>query len=206
MHDGGCGVRDLVGDLPKTGAAILYAEELHAGQCRGVDGAPFILHPLEVATLLYQTGAPDHVIAAGALHDVIEKADVEPEVLAQRFGRTVAKLVQAVSEDEQIRGYTRRKAALRRQAAAAGEEALMVMAADKISKVRELALEARALDPAGISTAQPRERRLAHYRSCLKLLEQRLTGSPLVTQLAIELAPYLQEAVNAPAPVLVAVT
>jgi (p)ppGpp synthase/HD superfamily hydrolase len=40
---------------------------------RSSDGAPFIRHPLEVATVLYRTGAPDHLIAAGLLHDVVEK-------------------------------------------------------------------------------------------------------------------------------------
>jgi (p)ppGpp synthase/HD superfamily hydrolase len=44
--------------LSKIGAAIAYAEPLHAGQRRGADGAPFILHPLEVACLLYDAGAP----------------------------------------------------------------------------------------------------------------------------------------------------
>ena len=57
--------------FPKTIAALAYAERLHAGQRRQADGAPFILHPLEVCCLLYHTGAPDHVIAAGVLrrHD-----------------------------------------------------------------------------------------------------------------------------------------
>jgi (p)ppGpp synthase/HD superfamily hydrolase len=196
VHDHGW-VRDQAGGLPKTEAAILYAQELHAGQCRSVDGAPFILHPLEVATLLYQTGAPDHVVAAGVLHDVIEKAGADAGVLARRFGRNIAALVQAVSEDAQIRGYARRKAALRRQAAAAGEEALMVLAADKISKVREFELEAETGDCAATPPAQAPARRLAHYRSCLKLLEAHLAHSPLVTQLAIELAPHLERAAAA---------
>lgn len=58
--------------LPQTQAAIEYAERMHAGQ-RRTDGTPFILHPLEVASLLLYVGAPDHLIAAGVLHDVLEK-------------------------------------------------------------------------------------------------------------------------------------
>jgi hypothetical protein len=38
--------------LPQTKRAVEYAEGLHAGQ-RRADGTPFILHPLEVASLLY---------------------------------------------------------------------------------------------------------------------------------------------------------
>ena len=167
--------RDLVARLPETRAALAYAEDRHAGQRRKTDGAPFIEHPLEVAWLLYRAGAPDHVIAAGVLHDTIEKAGASVGELRERFGPRTARLVVAVSEDPEISGYVRRKAALREQVAAAGPEALMVFAADKISKVREIA-----------SSRSVARRRLTHYRRCLELLERLLSDSPLVTQLRAE--------------------
>lgn len=166
---------DLVTRLPKTRAALAYAEEHHAGQRRKADGAPFIEHPVEVAWLLYRVGAPDHVIAAGVLHDTIEKAGASVGELRERFGPRTARLVVALSEDPKISGYARRKAALREQVAAAGSEALMVFAADKISKVRELG-----------SSRSVARRRLTHYRRCLELLERLLSDSPLVTQLRAE--------------------
>ena len=178
--------RDLEARLPKTRDALAYAEQRHAGQRRKADGAPFIEHPLEVAWLLYSVGAPDHVIAAGALHDTLEKTDADIAELRSRFGARTARLVIAVSEDPGITSYARRKAALRAQVAAAGHEALMVFAADKISKVREV----------GPQSKLPR-RRLTHYRRCLELLERRLTGSPLVVQLRTEL-----DRVTAPRPAL----
>jgi GTP diphosphokinase / guanosine-3',5'-bis(diphosphate) 3'-diphosphatase len=49
-------------------------------------GPPFIVHPLGVATLLYHADAPDHLIAAGAIHDLIEKTGVSPSELRERFG------------------------------------------------------------------------------------------------------------------------
>jgi (p)ppGpp synthase/HD superfamily hydrolase len=128
-----------------------------------------------VAELLYRAGAPDEVIAAGVLHDTIEKAGATVGELQDRFGPHTTELVVAVSEDPDIPGYTRRKAALRDQVAAAGPEALMVFAADKISKVREL----RAM------RSLPK-RRLTHYRRCVELLERLLSDSPLVTQLRTE--------------------
>jgi (p)ppGpp synthase/HD superfamily hydrolase len=169
---------DLHTRLPETRAALAYAEERHAGQRRKADGAPFIEHPIEVAWLLYRAGAPDHVIAAGLLHDTVEKAGVEVDELRARFGVRTAELVAAVSEDAHIRGYASRKAALRDQVAAAGPEALLVFAADKVSKVRELSLTG--------SRRAPSQRRMTHYRRCLELLEQRLNGSPLVVQLRAE--------------------
>jgi (p)ppGpp synthase/HD superfamily hydrolase len=130
------------------------------------------------------------VIAAGVLHDTIEKTDSDAADLQARFGLTIATLVLAVSEDQRILGYAERKAALREQVAGAGREALIVLAADKISKARELSLERQQtrqsrLQPALVGCE--RDRKLAHYRHCLDLLEQLLSDSPLVTQLRAEL-------------------
>ncbi len=171
---------DLVTRLPATRAALAYAQERHAGQWRKADHAPFIEHPIEVGWLLYRAGAPDYVIAAGVLHDTIEKTGADVAELRARFGPRTAALVAAVSEDQAIPTYARRKAALRAQVAAAGPEALMVFAADKVSKVRELSLPD--------ASARPPERRLTHYRRCLELLERLLGESPLVAQLRSELA------------------
>jgi len=131
-------VSDLVARLPQTRAAVAYAERQHAGQRRSADGAPIIEHPLEVATLLYHAGASDHVIAAGVLHDTIEKTSTNAAGLRARFGSAIATLLLAVSEDPRITPSPARKAALREQVATASHDALTIFAADRISKVREL--------------------------------------------------------------------
>jgi guanosine-3',5'-bis(diphosphate) 3'-pyrophosphohydrolase len=173
--------------LPKTRAALEYARQRHRGQVREVDGAPFIVHPREVASLLYAAGAQDHLIAAGALHDLLEKTPVTAFDLRRRFGSTIATLVLAVSEDEHISSYTERKGALRHQVAEAGEEALMLFAADKISKARELRLEyVRPSRGAGRAST----RRMTYYKRCLALLKERLPESPLVDQLDAELSTH----------------
>jgi hypothetical protein len=154
--------------LPMTQVAVEYARRLHEGQRRQADGQPFILHPLEVGALLYQAGAPDDVIAAGLLHDTLEKSDAAESDLSRVFGAHVTGLVLAVTEDDQIRGYAHRKAAL------------MLFAADKVSKARELSLGA------GLG-ATVRKRRLTHYRRCLALLQERLPDFPLVGLLQREL-------------------
>lgn len=181
---------DVVRRLPKTRAALAYAERQHAGQRRSSDGAAFIEHPREVGWLLYWAGALDRVIAAGVLHDVLEKTDVGVAELRTRFGFPVAELVCAVSEDEMITGYAQRKAALRQQAAAAGTEALMIFAADKVSKVRELrsAISTATRRHERVERSLSRPRRLIHFRHCLSMLEERLGDSPLVELLRTELA------------------
>jgi (p)ppGpp synthase/HD superfamily hydrolase len=170
-------------------AALAYAVEQHAGQRRIADGAPFVLHPIEVATLLADVGAPDHVVAAGVLHDTIEKTSTEAQDLRERFGARVTSLVVALSEDPAISGYSARKTALRDQVQAAGNEALMVFAADKVSKARDLRLAlARAPHAGGARRGTKAYRKLVHYRHCAELLEERLTDSPLVESLRRELA------------------
>ena len=112
--------------LPQTEAAVAYAERLHLGQRQG-DGTPYLLHPLEVARLLGAAGAPDHLIAAGALHDVLEKSDARESDLRKRFGSRITDLVLAVSDDNRITSYAHRKAALRQQVASAGDDAMTLL-------------------------------------------------------------------------------
>jgi (p)ppGpp synthase/HD superfamily hydrolase len=171
---------EFAAGLAKTQAALAYAGRLHEGQLRAGDGAPFIVHPIEVGMLLNESGAADEVIAAGVLHDTLEKTDATAYDIYARFGRRVGDMVCAVSHDPAIPGYTRRKAALREQVANAGEDALTVFAADKLSKVREL----RVGDRSGIKV---RSRKLRHYRLSLAMLQKRLPDSSLVAALAAEL-------------------
>lgn len=179
----------MVANLPKTRLAIEFAGREHAEQRRNTDGAPFIEHPIEVGLLLYEAGAPDHLVAAGVLHDVLEKTAVTPSILGRCFGPRIATVVEAVSEDEEIVGYAERKAALRQQVAAAGSEALTVFAADKVSKVRELRAAVASATRTGLplqaSLVPPR--RLAHFRRCLEMLEERLGETSLVELFRAEL-------------------
>jgi (p)ppGpp synthase/HD superfamily hydrolase len=173
----------FVEHLPLARAAWMYADEAHAGQTRKSDGEPFMLHPQEVAALLYSAGCPDAVIAAGLLHDTVERTSVTVSDIDERFGPQVAGLVAAVTEDPAIESYRERKSALRRRATEAGPDAAVLFAADKISKVRQYrthVAHAHGGEP-------PRPRRLHHYTESLRLLETSIPMHPLVRQLRREL-------------------
>ena len=77
---------------------------------------------------------------AGLLHDVLEKTGTTRSELQRRFGARVAGLVESVSDDPSIDDYESRKRELRDRVAHAGSDTVAIFAADKISKVRELAL------------------------------------------------------------------
>jgi guanosine-3',5'-bis(diphosphate) 3'-pyrophosphohydrolase len=104
-------------ELPLTRAARVFAEQRHAGQLGAVDGAPFLMHPLEVASLLEREGYPDHVVAAAVLHDVLEDTDSQRSELTERFGTAVGDLVAAVSDDPAIADEETRKDQVRDVAA-----------------------------------------------------------------------------------------
>jgi (p)ppGpp synthase/HD superfamily hydrolase len=173
---------DFVERSPLTRDALAFAHSRHAGQTRDLDGLPFVTHPVEVACLLHEAGYSDEVVAAGVLHDVLEDTDADHGELEARFGRRVADLVDAVTDDPTIAEHADRKAALRAQVAAAGECAAVVFAADKVSKARELRLRVSR----GRFVAADRDR-IAHYGASLDMLAELIPGHALVDQLRMEL-------------------
>jgi (p)ppGpp synthase/HD superfamily hydrolase len=173
---------DFVERSPLTREALAFAADRHAGQTRDLDGLPFVTHPVEVACLLHEAGYSDEVVAAGVLHDVLEDTDADPGELEARFGRRVAELVGAVTDDPSIRDRAERKAALRRQVADAGECAAVVFAADKVSKARELRVRV------GRGRSEPADDgKIAHYEASLAMLSELIPGHDLVDQLRMEL-------------------
>jgi (p)ppGpp synthase/HD superfamily hydrolase len=171
--------------LPQARAALAFARELHRGQRRESDEAPFILHPLEVAALLHTTGHRETVVVAGILHDTVEDSEASVPEVDQRFGSEVARLVAALTEDLAIEPFSERKAALRAQIAEAGEDATSIYAADKVTKVREL--RARLAARPDLFDEAHERARLDHYRESALMVEEITPDHPLVVQLRFEL-------------------
>lgn len=171
--------------LPLARAALAYASDLHQGQRRQSDAAPFLLHPLEVAALLHNAGYAETIVAVGVLHDAIEDGDADPDELRARFGDDVTNLVAALTEDAGIAEFGERKALLRRQVDEFGPDATAVYAADKVAKVREL--RARATYEPGTLTEPEGRAKLEHYAQSLTMLEAGAAHHPLVSQLRFEL-------------------
>ena len=172
----------FVRQLPLTREALEFAKDRHAGQRREADDASFVLHPLEVASLLDRSNYPDFVVAAAVLHDVLEDTDVKRPELEERFGPEVAELVAAVSEDPSIEGEEARKDGLRERVGRFGGYAAAVYAADKISKVREIRTQLARGDP-----RSELETKIERHRKSLEMLEDTIPGSRLARALRFEL-------------------
>jgi (p)ppGpp synthase/HD superfamily hydrolase len=175
----------FVAGRPLVRAALAWATQMHLGQSRAVDDAPFILHPVEVAALLSGRGCDEHVIAAGLLHDAVESAGAQVEEIGERFGDRVAAIVAAVTEDATIEDYEARKAALRERVARSGLDAHAVFAANKLAKTREL--RAQAARSRSVLDDPALRRRLEHYERSLAMLQREAADLAFVHQLAFEL-------------------
>ena len=80
--------------------AIVFAVKAHDGMRRKKSEAPYILHPMEAAVIVGTMSDDQNLIAAAALHDVVEDAGVTIEEIEEKFGARVRELVGAETEDK----------------------------------------------------------------------------------------------------------
>ena len=80
--------------------AIAFAVKAHDGMRRKKSDSPYILHPMEAAVIVGTMSEDQSLIAAAALHDVVEDAGVAIEEIEEKFGTRVRELVEAETEDK----------------------------------------------------------------------------------------------------------
>lgn len=129
-------------DVQKIKEAFRFSDEAHLGQFRR-SGAPYITHPLAVAEILTDWRLDAAAIQSALLHDVIEDCGVEQAQLIERFGSTVADLVDGVSKldklqfssTEQAQAENFRKMLL---AMARDVRVILIKLADRLHNMRTL--------------------------------------------------------------------
>ena len=80
--------------------AIAFAVKAHDGMRRKKSEAPYILHPMEAAVIVGTMTDDQNLIAAAALHDVVEDAGITIQEIEEKFGKRVRDLVQSETEDK----------------------------------------------------------------------------------------------------------
>ena len=77
--------------------AYVFSALEHKGQVRH-SGEPYLVHPLEVASILADMRLDPVAIAAGLLHDVVEDTLTTIEKIQEHFGAEVAHVVEGVTK------------------------------------------------------------------------------------------------------------
>ena len=123
--------------------AAKFAIDAHRGVERRGKGFPYVLHPMEAASIVATMTTDQELLAATILHDVVEDTDVSVDDIAQNFGPRVAALV-AYESDCEIAGSSestwreRKRIGIERIANATREEQMISMG-DKLSNMRIIA-------------------------------------------------------------------
>jgi len=118
-------------------------------------------HAHAVAEALRAAGCQEPIQVVGLLHDIVEDTPWTPARVRKRFGKRVAVLVAALTEDAGIADYRTRKRALRTQIIRAGPDAIDVALADKVATLTYALSHDKRLP----------KRKFAHYQALLQASE-----------------------------------
>lgn len=88
-------------DVDKIRMAYECANAAHEGQKRK-NGDPYIIHPVSVAEIIVEMGLDTDSICAGLLHDCMEDTNFQYDQIAEKFGTSVADLVDGVTRLGQL--------------------------------------------------------------------------------------------------------
>ena len=126
--------------------AIVFAVQAHAGTERRGKGFPYIVHPMEAMAIVATMTSDQELLAAAALHDVVEDTDVTLDEIRDQFGPRVAELVDTESDrfDAGWDWFARKEFSLKRLREATPEEK-MVALGDKLSNMRAIARDYAAV-------------------------------------------------------------
>ncbi len=128
--------------------AYYYSLNAHQGQSR-LSGEPFIIHPLEVASITAELRMDDNTITAALLHDVLEDTYVTDAEIEREFGKEVSSLVQGVTklsmgfsvhrkEEAQLENYRRMFISM-----AEDVRVIIIKLADRLHNMRTLKFQYR---------------------------------------------------------------
>jgi GTP pyrophosphokinase len=88
-------------EVERVTAAYELSKAAHEGQFR-LSGEPYVSHPLAVAQVLAEWHLDEQVLIAGLLHDVMEDTAFTKQDITEKFGKSVADLVDGVSKLDKL--------------------------------------------------------------------------------------------------------
>ena len=168
--------------------ALLYATHVHGGQVRKGTSTPYVAHLLAVSATVLEYGGDEDLAIAALLHDSVEDQGGKPRLddVRNRFGRRVAKVVQACSDTladtgkgERKGDWLKRKKAYIAHLKTVDDDVLRVSLADKVHNARAILRDLRKPEigeKIWTRFSQPKERTLWYYRSLANRFRELLPG------------------------------
>lgn len=128
--------------IAQVRAAWVFAHAAHRGQWRS-SGDPYITHPIAVADICAQWQLDAHALMAALLHDAMEDCGVTRAQLQERFGSTVAALVDGLTKLDKLQFNTREEGqaqSLRKMLLAAAQDVrvILIKLADRTHNMRTM--------------------------------------------------------------------
>ena len=130
--------------------AIEFAVKKHAGQVRKGTTIPYVTHVMEAMKIVSRMTEDEEIRAAAVLHDTLEDTETTREELVVAFGKRVAELVDAESEDKrkgepEEKTWLDRKRETIKHLSEASTEIRMIALGDKLSNVRAMHRDYQAI-------------------------------------------------------------
>ena len=175
---------------PLLKSALDWAAIWHKDQVRKYPDVqvPYVSHIAGVASILSRHGFAEEVVAAGALHDVMEDCGVTFETLTQRFGEAVATLVRHVSEEDKSLSWEERKKAYVDHFAHKPWEAQAITLADKIDNFQSIIVCATTFGDPWKMFKRGKDQQLGRFNDLADRAKAAKPDHPLVAEYLTTLA------------------
>lgn len=123
--------------------ATCFAVEKHSGSFRKGTKTPYIVHPVEALAIAATMTDDEEVLAGAVLHDTVEDTDTTIEEVEELFGKRVAELVAAESEDKRREKSSEDTWKIRKEETlehlkTAPKEVKIITLGDKLSNMRAI--------------------------------------------------------------------
>jgi GTP pyrophosphokinase len=129
-------------DVASVQSALEFSATAHQGQVRQ-SGEPYVSHPIAVARILTPLHMDTQAIIAALLHDVVEDTSISIEDVGQKFGKSVAEMVEGLSKLDKLEFETQEDAQAENfrkmlMAMARDVRVILIKLADRLHNMRTL--------------------------------------------------------------------
>ena len=129
-------------DIAEVTKAYAYSAKVHAGQKR-YSGEPYLIHPMEVTSILADIKLDKESIITGLLHDTIEDTLATKADITKIFGEEICTLVDGVTKISKLKissTFEKQAEDFRKLILATGKDirVILVKLADRLHNIRTI--------------------------------------------------------------------